>query len=279
MYLDAWGLRESPFGAACLTPFRTPAFEEALARLHYLVDARRRLGLLLGAPGSGKTTVLEAFARDLRRQNQQVARIAVGGLGPREFLWTLSAELGLAPARELSGFDLWRGLTDHLIEGRYQNAPTVLLLDDADEAGSSGRVEESGREVLAQVARLAEFEGARDSTLTLVLAASNERLHRLGRRVLELTELRVDLDPWQAEETEMYLRERLRQRGGEQRVFRDDAVSRLHALAHGNPRRINQLANLALVAAAGQGQGLVAPETVDGVYQELGVMQDAATAS
>ena len=140
-------------------------------------------------------------------------------------------------------------------------------------------MEESGREVLAQVARLAEFEGARDSTLTLVLAASNERLHRLGRRVLELTELRVDLDPWQAEETQRYLLERLEQRGGERRIFPDEAVSRLHALAHGNPRRINQLANLALVAAAGQGQGLVEPATIDGVYQELGVMPNAATAT
>ena len=39
MYLDAWGLRESPFGAACLTPFRTPAFEEALARAATATDA------------------------------------------------------------------------------------------------------------------------------------------------------------------------------------------------------------------------------------------------
>jgi hypothetical protein len=53
----------------------------------------------------------------------------------------------------------------------------------------------------------------------------------------------------------------------------------LHALAHGNPRRINQLANLALVAAAGQGQGLVEPATIDGVYHELGVMPNAATAT
>jgi general secretion pathway protein A len=279
MYLEAWGLRDSPFGAACEAPFRTPAFEEAIARLHYLVEARRRLGLLLGAPGAGKSTVLEAFARELRRQNRQVARIPLCGLGPREFLWALAAELGLAPARDLGSFDLWRSLTDHLIENRYQNSSTVLLLDDADETGSGGRVEESGREVLAQVARLAEFEGARDSTLTLVLAASQERMHRLGRRVLELTELRVDLEPWEATETEQYLTQRLQQLGGTRRVFREDAMSRLHTLSLGNPRRINQLANLALVAAAGQGQGIVEPATVDGVFQELGVMQDAATAT
>src|SRR5690242_7904155 len=99
MYLDAWGMRESPCGAGCETPFRTPALEEALARLHNLVEARRRLGLLLGAPGVGKTTVLDAFSRELRRQNVPVTRVALGGLGPHEFLWALSAELGLAPAR------------------------------------------------------------------------------------------------------------------------------------------------------------------------------------
>ena len=60
-----WGLRESPFREALdwRRFYPSPMHEEALARLEFLVTDRRRLGLLLGAPGCGKSLVLEVFAR------------------------------------------------------------------------------------------------------------------------------------------------------------------------------------------------------------------------
>jgi general secretion pathway protein A len=274
MYLEAWGPPESPYCVApASAPFRTPAFEEALARLHYLVDAKRRLGLLLGSAGSGKTIVLETFARDLARRTLRVARVPLSGLEPREFLWAVSAELGLAPGRNDNLFDLWRLLTDHLIENRYQHISTVLLLDDADEAGGAGgRGEGSGAQVLAQVARLAEGDLSPRPGLTIVLAARPERMVRLGGRILELAELKIELDPWSEVETQRYLSQRLPEHTGAPPSFEPQAASRLHALAHGVPRRISQLANLALVAAAGQGLDSVDPELVEGVYRELGLM-------
>ena len=64
MYASHWGLRESPF-RNCLDPhcfYQSPTHEEALARLHFLVEQHRRLGLLLGPDGSGKSLLLEVFA-------------------------------------------------------------------------------------------------------------------------------------------------------------------------------------------------------------------------
>ena len=68
-----WGLRESPFREALdwRRFYSSPMHEEALARLEFLVADRRRLGLLLGAPGCGKSLVLEVFARRLRREGAQ----------------------------------------------------------------------------------------------------------------------------------------------------------------------------------------------------------------
>jgi len=63
MYQTHWGLQESPF-RGCLDPksfYQSPTHEEALARLHFLVEHGRRLGLLTGPSGSGKSLLLEVF--------------------------------------------------------------------------------------------------------------------------------------------------------------------------------------------------------------------------
>jgi type II secretory pathway predicted ATPase ExeA len=65
MYRSHWHLRTSPFrsGGASRYFHRGAAHEEAIARLGFLVDDGRRLGLLLGESGVGKTLVLSVLAR------------------------------------------------------------------------------------------------------------------------------------------------------------------------------------------------------------------------
>ena len=130
MYRQYWGLRESPFRGA-LDPrlfFPSPTHEEALARLHFLVDERRRLGLLLGLPGTGKSLTLEVFARRLRRAGAQVANINLLGIEIHEFLWLVAAELGANPDRRDDPFRLWRSVLDRLVENRYQQFDTVTAV-------------------------------------------------------------------------------------------------------------------------------------------------------
>ena len=50
-YQSYWGIRCAPF-RGCFDPeffYQSPTHEEALARLHFLVEQRRRMGLLIGA--------------------------------------------------------------------------------------------------------------------------------------------------------------------------------------------------------------------------------------
>jgi type II secretory pathway predicted ATPase ExeA len=262
MYREHWGLREAPFRACLDTRFyyATPGCEEALARLHFLVDEHRRLGLCLGLAGGGKSMLLEVFARQLRRQGRQVVNVALLGADLHEFLWRLAADLGGNPPLDASEFFLWRAATERLAEQQQDRFETVVLLDDGDEAEPP---------VLDAIARLAECDRSSDSRLTIVATAATMSIRQLTSRLLDQAELRIELDPWEQADTVGYVLAALRQAGRRDPLFTDEAMVRLHDLCDGIPRRITQLASLSLLAGAGQRAERIDAETVEAAFHEL----------
>ena len=262
MYQAHWGLRESPF-RGLPDPrlfYQSPTHEEALARLQFLVHERRRLGLLVGPSGSGKSMLFEVFAEQMRRKGSAVAKLSLLGIEPVEMLWQLAVGWGLSPEASSSLPLLWRKVTDRLAEYRYQQLDAVALLDDADQADAR---------VLQQVTRLARLDGSPELRLTLVLAGRNEGMARLDSRLLDLAELRIEVETWEPADTQDYLNSRLAQAGRELPVFTEPAVARLHELAHGVPRRTAQLADLALLAGAGQELQQIDADVIEDVCREL----------
>jgi type II secretory pathway predicted ATPase ExeA len=270
MYLSYWGLGESPFRANLdVRSFHQGlAQEESLARLHFLVDERRTLGLLVGAPGSGKSMLLEVLAGQLSRIKSQTALLRVAGIDLHEFLWLAAGQLGVEVSPHASQFTLARTVVDHLIANRYQQISSVLLIDDADEARE---------DVLVEVARLAQINVDRNAQMTIVLAAQPHRIGRIGARLLDLAELRIDVEPWEADETAAYIKTSLGRAGRSTPAFNEAALARLHELTGGIPRRVQQLADLALLAGAGQNLGQIDAEVIDTVIGELGVVTTGGT--
>lgn len=264
IYTTHWGLRDTPF-RDCHDPrlfYQSPTHDEALARLHFLVDERRRLGILIGSTGSGKSLLLDVFATALRKRGVPVAYLSLVGVEPQELLLKLALGLGLSLGRTESTVYLWRRLSDRLLEFRYQQQPVVVLLDDIDQASAT---------VLAQVTRLVQHDRSPQSQLTVVLAGRNDRLARIGPVLAELAELRIDLEPWDETDTQCYLKASLSQVGCQKELFAAGAIARLHELSCGIPRRVTQLADLALLAAAGRDLPQVDADVVESAYHELGV--------
>jgi type II secretory pathway predicted ATPase ExeA len=260
------GVQQSPF-RNCLDPqsfYQSPSHEEALARLHFLVGERRRLGLLMGPTGSGKSLVLEVFSQQLRRRGRPVAKVSLLGLEPSEMLWQIAAELGVVASPRESLAMLWRHLADRLLEYRYQQLETAILLDDADTAAAPS---------LLQIVRLAHHDPTPDARLTIVLAGRTERMGRLGSGLLGLAELRIDLEPWNPAETTRFVRSVLDRAQGDVPEFDELALVRLHELAGGIPRRVRQIADLALLAGAGRDLRNIDAHVVESAYEELAVME------
>lgn len=234
------------------------AQEEALARLHYAVDNRLKLVLLFGPPGCGKTFVLQSFAAQLRPRATAVAYSCLLGLEPRELAWSLLSQWGRRPEGTEDAAKLWRELRDQLVELRYEARPTAVLLDNLDAASP---------ETMLFVQRLANADPAADSPLTMIGTLDWLSRSRLPKRLLDQADLRIDLEPWNPDETTAYLN------AAEVPApqFAGDAAARVHDLTDGLPRRINQLARLAVIAAEGQGLSAIDAEMIEAVQNELGL--------
>lgn len=267
-----WLIDHSPFRAS-LDPGRyvpTEPQEEVLARLQFLVEQKRRLGVLIGPSGSGKTLVLKVAREQLRRNGCDAQLINLHGLSGHELLWQIAVRLGGNPPLEASSLALWQMAGDALATRRYQRTATVLLCDDA------GQAADGANETLARLVRGCDAE----FPLTILLACTPEGVSRLGASLTDSCELRMDLPEWDLDETSRFVQARLAAGERElQQVGRgeDDfppgwnpqAVARLHSLSQGSPRRICQLAELANVATLAQGETTVAAAALDAVYEEL----------
>jgi type II secretory pathway predicted ATPase ExeA len=259
MYQAYWGLSRPPFAdeSALQLVEQHPLASEALARLEFLAGSHARFGLLVGPAGCGKSLVLAEFVRRQRAAGQAAALVSALGNSADEAL----AEIALAWQVSLDGTpsrgQLWQAVTDRLGQLRLEQVPAILAIDDLD------RADESLRLAVERLLRTTEY------SLTVVASASEGKVARLGSGLVDLAELRIELTPWTADETCDYLQTALSQAGRRQATFAAGAAQRLFQLSGGTPRRVNQLAQLALVAGAGQQLAEIDEETVLAVHDEL----------
>ncbi len=257
MYQAYWGLQKSLFtpAAARESLAASPVHAEALARLDFLRESQCPFGLLLGPAGSGKSTVLAEFAERAERSGAVVAITTAAAADEQALLLPLA--IGLAAGVEGGGVQLWRRVTDRLEELKLENLSALVLLDDLDRASVK---------IQSLVERLLSLAGA---PLTIVATARVESAGRISPRILEQAALRIDLNPWNEVETSEYLATSLTRAGRIQPAFDASATRRLFELSGGAPRKVNQLAQLALVAGAGQKLVQVDEATVEAVQEEL----------
>jgi type II secretory pathway predicted ATPase ExeA len=158
-------------------------------------------------------------------------------------------------------FRVWRRVCEALAADQYVGRQAVLVADDVDDAPSA---------TISALARLVSLDVSAGVRLTTIAGCRPGGLDRLGERMLEQAELLVELEPLSLEESRAYLHGCVVRAGRTDPIFTNAAVLRLHELSDGVLRRLNRLADQALVAGAIQGQVCVDTETVEGVFHELG---------
>lgn len=262
MPLEYWGLERWPFLQVAPTHqfYPTAAHDEALARMEFLVEGRRRVGVLLGDSGVGKSLMLRVAAARLARRGCAVVVIESLGLSTREMLWQLACGLQTAPRDDADVAWLWRRLADRVIENRLQQRATVLLVDEAGQAGP---------DLTTQLARLARLDPHSAAQWTMILAAEPAQAARWNSTLQNAVDLRIELGTWSPDDTVGYLQTALVECGRLEPVFEPDALDRIHECSGGLPRQVNRLADYALLAGAAAKVDSIDSALVEAAYEEI----------
>ena len=259
MDLSFWGFRHWPFARSVNERhlFVGAAHEEACARLLFLVEERRRCGLLSGAAGTGKSCLLRKIQSAAMRLGRQCVRLDATGLDASEFAWQIADGCHAECRVSDSSAQIWSSLQARFSGLAVVNQPVVLLVDHFD------LVEFGCGQILRRLTQLADSTGA-DLT---VLIAARERF--TAPLLLDVVELHVELTAWSESETSRYIADALQLAGTRETIFTTDAVATIHRQTRGNPARVAWLCDLALLAAMSGDQRRVNAHVVNAAAEEL----------
>lgn len=242
MYESHFGLTARPFGEATDPPgfLPLPSRESALRRLRYGLEHGQGPALLFGPSGSGKTRLAKALAGEMGGPS---AHLAFPAMPTADLLAFLADELdapGPGAALPTLGASV-RRLRGLLGAAAARGERPLLVVDEAHLIDDPSTFE--------ALRLLLNFETGGVPDLMLLLVGGPEILLRVPAGLLDRLTARCLLGPLVEEESASYVTGRLRAAGATAPLFDAEALSALHFAADGLPRRLNRLADLALLIA------------------------------
>jgi general secretion pathway protein A len=265
MYESFYGLTGKPFQK---TPdprflYRGTQHQEALDRLLYAVE-ERELVVLVGEVGSGKTLLTRALVDALPADKHEIAMLLNPRLTQSQLLATLAAEWGV-PAPKRGKADLWRQLAARLMECHSKGILPVAIVDEAQFIARP--------EVFDELRLLTNYQLDDLNLCSLVIVGQPELKKRLATPRLRAFRQRIgmqyELRPLSAADTTAYVLHRLAVAGRTQPLFEHEALAAIHRHTGGLPRSINNLANMALLAAFTMDSPLVTAAIVEDVLYDV----------
>jgi type II secretory pathway predicted ATPase ExeA len=207
----------------------------------------RGVALVTGPSGVGKSITIRRFLSQLPAGRYDIHRFGQVPTRARGFLRALSRRLGLQPRAFIA--DMFDNVRDALSNWSAQHgAHPLLVMDDAEGMTAS---------TLDLVRRLTADQLDAEDHFSVLLVGTEDLLTTLRGPSLEPLRTRFRythaLRPFTLEDTRNYIAFHVRESGGVDELFSDDAVRALFGASMGTPRAINQLALQAMITAAVRG--------------------------
>ena len=243
MYTQYWNLRARPFDDVVDADyfFANASHQGALLKLRYLVEQRQGVALLVGEHGAGKSLVTHLLERELgETEHGPLVRLVFPQLTAVGMLTTLAHRLGADPIEISAEHTMVEALEATLRQLGVEGRPPIIVVDDAHHLEI---------EQLNSLRLLLNFREQTGCHFSIVLVgrvdllATVERVGALDQRIA----VRTSIDPLSIEQTQHYVSHRLHIAGADRTIFDESAMAPLWELSQGNPRRINQICEIALL--------------------------------
>jgi type II secretory pathway predicted ATPase ExeA len=265
MYAPLFHLRELPFRLSPDPEFLYLSREHARAKayLESTIWFSDGFAVVTGEIGSGKTTLIETFLRELQK-DVVCAQISQTQISEVEFLQTLLVQFGFQPF-QMGKAELIAAINSFLIE-QYANGRRVLLI--VDEA------QNLTLKVLEEIRLLSGVETTKEKVLRIILAGQPELNDKLNSpelvQLVQRIRLRFHLSALPATEVPHYIDHRLDVAGSKGRqIFDPASYPVIYKYTGGTPRLINTLCDTAMMSAFGARRDTVTMDDVTRSIEEL----------
>ena len=264
MYLDHFGLNQSPFKITPNTEFFYTGGNRGaiLDALLYAITHGEGIVKVSGEIGSGKT-MLCRMLESVLPDNVEAIYLANPSLNRDEVFHAIAGELGLATEGKRGG-EIMRLMQNCLIEKHAASKQVVLLVEEA---------QAMPLDTLEEIRLLSNLETAHHKLLQIVLFGQPELDDHLNlpqmRQLKERITHGFKVPPLDQKDIPEYLMFRMRAAGYHgPNVFSTGAIKLITAASLGITRRINVLADKALLAAFSENTHNILPKHIQAAIND-----------
>ena len=230
MYLSFYNLKVKPFQMSTDPDFLWlgEQHKEALAILKYAIMENKGVLALTGDVGTGKTTLINALIQSLG-EDTLAATIYDPSLEVLEFFNVVATAFGMGETFESKGQFIIR-FREFLKDARERKQKVLLIVDEAQALGP---------ELLEEIRLLSNLEQEHIRLLNIFFVGQNEFVDILqeyrNRALRQRITIRYHIEQLTLDETESYMRHRLKVSGTEATIFSPGALDEIFAFSGGYP--------------------------------------------
>ncbi|MCP4672208.1 MAG: AAA family ATPase [Desulfobacula sp.] len=243
MYTSFYNLHSKPFQISA-----DPAFmwfgekhKEALATLKYGILDNKGFLLLTGDVGTGKTSLINSLIESLS-EDIVCTSVPDPSLEKMDFLNYIALAFGMDREFSTKGAFLIH-FKKFLMEADKKNKKVLLIIDESQLLT---------QEMLEEIRLLSNIEKTNAKLINIFFVGQNEFNEILNqqknRAVRQRLTLNYNIDPLTPDETDEYIKHRLKVAGTTQTIFDTSAVQEIFMYSGGFPRRINIICDHSLLS-------------------------------
>ena len=265
MYYDHFGLKEPPFKITPNTDFFYTGGNRGavLDALTYAIANGEGIIKVVGEVGSGKTMLCRMLQAHLP-SNIESIYLANPSVAPEDVLHAIAFELQLKLPKNANRLTVMQVLQAHLLKRHAEGCQVVIFVEEAQGMPLA---------TLEEIRLLSNLETKQDKLLQIVLFGQPELDDNLNKTHIRQLRERIThsfkLAPMHRKDIGEYLMFRLKAAGYRgPPIFSASAINVMAKAAKGLMRRVNILADKALLAAYAQNTYLVTPKHVKAAIQD-----------